>query len=189
VTKSSDTPPRGNGATWPHDELLHAWWVEPDRLLSGEYPGHQNPEKTAAKIRLLIEAGIDSIIDLTTADDGLLPYLDILHAEAERAGRTVHHFSYAIPDLGVIDDAGYDEILDRIRDELNAGRKVYVHCWGGVGRTCTVIACMLCDAGLDYKSAMAHIAGLRAGTRKAHRSIPESTAQREFLQARCAHDG
>ena len=22
---------------WPHDALLHAWWVEPSRLLAGEY--------------------------------------------------------------------------------------------------------------------------------------------------------
>lgn len=26
---------------------------------------------------------------------------------------------------------------------------VYVHCWGGKGRTCTVIGCRLIDGGLD----------------------------------------
>ena len=35
----------GNGARWPHDATLHAWWVEPDRLLAGEYPGATRPEK------------------------------------------------------------------------------------------------------------------------------------------------
>ena len=35
----------GNGAQWPHDEILHAWWVEPGRLLAGEYPGARTPEK------------------------------------------------------------------------------------------------------------------------------------------------
>ena len=28
-----------DGTRWPHDETLHAWWVEPGRLLAGEYPG------------------------------------------------------------------------------------------------------------------------------------------------------
>ena len=176
-----------NGESWPHDAVLHARWVQPGRLLAGEYPGHPYPEKAATKLRLLIDSGIGSIIDLTTDADHLTPYREILQAEAEKACRTVHYYSHPIPDLGVTDDAGYDAILDRIKTEEEAGRAVYLHCWGGVGRTCTVIACMLCDQGMDYDSAMARIARLRAGTRKAHRRVPESSAQRDFLHARCAH--
>jgi protein-tyrosine phosphatase len=72
---------------------------------------------------------------------------------------------------------------------MNAGRKVYLHCWGGVGRTCTVIACRLCDEGLDYNSAMARIAKLRAGTHKADRPALESEAQRALVRGRCARNG
>ena len=39
----------GNGARWPHDAILHAWWVEPDRLLAGEYPGATRPEEALQK--------------------------------------------------------------------------------------------------------------------------------------------
>jgi hypothetical protein len=173
-----------NPTAWPHDTLLHAWWVQPDRLLAGEYPGDLIPEKSAAKLRLLINSGIGSIIDLTTDQDHLAPYHDVLSAEAEKAGRAVHHFPHPIPDLGVIDNDGYDAILDRITAEIDAGLTVYIHCWGGVGRTCTVITCMLCDAGLDYDSAMARIAALRSGTRKANRRIPESPPSATF----CAPD-
>lgn len=184
-----DVPAKGNGASWPHDEVIHAWWVEPDRLLAGEYPGDTSPEKAAAKIRLLLDAGIGSIVDLTTKHDGLVPYRDTLQAEAERAGRRMHYVSYPIPDVGVINDSGYDAILEYIRDEMNDGRKVYLHCWGGVGRTCTVIACRLCEQGVDYKSAMARIAKLRAGTRKADRAALESEAQRAFVRRRCTRNG
>ena len=32
----------GEHTPWPHDETLHAWWVEPGRLLASEYRGmHQ----------------------------------------------------------------------------------------------------------------------------------------------------
>ena len=29
--------------TWPHDDFVHAWWVEPGRILAGEYPGAPRP--------------------------------------------------------------------------------------------------------------------------------------------------
>ena len=101
------------GAQWPHDAILHAWWVEPGRLLAGEYPGARTPEKATEKVRLLVEAGVDSIVDLTTQQDGLAPYEDVLRLAAEKAGRQVNHFTHPIPDMSVIDHDGYDRILAR----------------------------------------------------------------------------
>ena len=99
---------------WPHDALLHAWWVEPGRLLAGEYPGARTAEKTGQKVRLLIDAGVDSIVDLTTPDDHLDPYHDALQVVAAKVGRQVQRFAYPIPDMGVIDPEGYDAIVARI---------------------------------------------------------------------------
>jgi protein-tyrosine phosphatase len=45
-------------------------------------------------------------------------------------------------------------ILDRIRSELEAGRTCYVHCWGGIGRTGTVIGCWLKESGMDSRAAL-----------------------------------
>ena len=59
-----------------------------------------------------------------------------------------------------------------------------MHCWGGVGRTATVIGCVLADEGLDYETTVAKIADLRAGTRKAHRPAPETEVQRDILRVR-----
>ena len=86
--------------------------MEPGRLLAGEYPGALTPEKAAAKARLLIDAGVGSIIDLTTPQDHLDSYREHLERAADQAGREVRHFSHPIPD-GVIDHAGYDRILAR----------------------------------------------------------------------------
>ena len=72
----------------------------------------------------------------------------------------MQHFSHPIPDMSVIDHADYERILARIRDEMDTGRIVPVHCWGGKGRTCTVIGCLLIVAGLDYESTIARIAKL-----------------------------
>jgi protein-tyrosine phosphatase len=173
-------------ARWPHDAILHAWWVEPGRLLAGEYPGARTPEKTRLKVRLIVDAGIESIVDLTTPDDGLEPYEQDLMAAAEHAGRQVRHYAYPIPDMGVLAGEGYDAIVARIRGEMDAGRVVYVHCWGGKGRTTTVVGCLLIDAGLDHDAAIARIAELRAETRKAIDACPESPSQHRLLRERAA---
>lgn len=57
---------------------------------------------------------------------------------------------------------------------------------GGKGRTCTVVGCLLIDDGLDYESAIARIAELRAGTRKALEVCPESLSQHRLLWERAA---
>ena len=138
-----------------------------NRGASLRIPGARTAEKAAQKVRLLIDAGVDTVIDLTTPDDHLEPYDDVLQVAAEKAGRQVRHFAYPIPDMGVIDPKGYDEIVGRIRGEIDAGRVVYVHCWGGKGRTCTVIGWLLIGDGLDNDATIARIAELRAGTQKA----------------------
>ena len=176
----------GNEQRWPHDDVLHAWWVEPERLLAGEYPSSLTPGKAATKVRLLVDAGIDSIVDLTMPADGLDSYRELLQAATTEAGRTLQHFNYPIPDNGVIDHGGYDRILARIRDEIDSDRVVYVHCCGGKGRTSTVVGCLLIDDGIDYESAIARIAELRAGTRKAIGACPESRSQHEVLRERAA---
>ncbi len=161
---------------WQHDDLLHAWWVEQGRLLAGEYPGTSTPERTIAKLGVLVESGIDSIVDLTADQDGLIPYRDRLQG--------IRYANHPIPDMGVIDHAGYDGILARIGEEMDNRHTVYVHCWGGKGRTSTVIGCLLIDGGLDYDATIARIAELREGTRKAGSPCPESAAQHQLLKAR-----
>ena len=50
---------------------------------------------------------------------------------------------YPIVDLSIPTVEATVEILDGIDRCLEAGRNVYVHCWGGIGRTGTIVACWL----------------------------------------------
>ena len=175
-----------DSTAWPHDAALRAWWVEPARLLAGEYPGSSSYQKTVAKVQLLVEAGVDSIVDLTSPRDGLDSYLDVLNIEADKAGRSIARFAHPIPDWGVVDHDGYDRIVARIRGEIDSGRTVYVHCWAGKGRTSTVIGCLLIDGGLDYDDAIDRIAQLRAKTRAGSDRLPETPSQHRVLRERAA---
>lgn len=174
-------------ATWDHDGLIHGWWVVPGRLLAGEYPGAMTPEKAARKIQALVDSGVTSIVDLTVAGEStfggppLRPYDDAL---------TLRHTRFPIPDNGVVSDAGYDEIVVHIDSELDAGEVVYVHCWGGKGRTGTVVGAWLIDHdGLSFLEVLERLQELREGTRKAHERVPQTPAQDAALRRRAARNG
>lgn len=49
-----------------------------------------------------------------------------------------------------------------------------------------MVACLLIDDGLDCDAAIARIAELRAGTRKAAEVCPESASQHRVLRERAA---
>jgi hypothetical protein len=111
--------------------------------------------------------------ELAGGGEPLKPYHELLIAEAQDRGLSLpEHHRFEIPDTYIIDDAGYDQILEYIRQELDSGKIVYVHCWGGKGRTSTVVGCLLIDDGLDYAATIARIAELRAGTGKAIDPVP-----------------
>jgi protein-tyrosine phosphatase len=163
--------------------MIHAWWVPPERLLAGEYPGAKREARAREKIGCLLGAGIDSFVDLT--EDGVMaPYEHLLDDVARETGRAAPSYRrFPIPDVHIVGDDDYDKTLAHIRNELDAGKVVYVHCWGGKGRTGTVIGCWLIENdALDYEAVMRRLQELRAGTRKAHERVPESSAQRDVLR-------
>lgn len=89
----------------------------------------------------------------------------------------------AIRNTSVIDDDGYDRIVEHIRGELDSGRVVYAHCWGGKGRTGTVVgAWLIADEALGYPAVLDRIDELRAGTRKVNELAPENAHQRAVLR-------
>lgn len=180
-----------DGPTWPHDQLIHAWWVIPGRLLAGEYPGSLDPDAATRKRQALVDAGIDSIVNLTEEGEStwsgvpLTPYDDLLNAQAGAHGFEINHARFAIPDNNVISDAGYDRILGHIQRELDSDKVVYVHCWGGKGRTGTVIGAWLIDQeGLTYAEALRRMQELRRGTKKSQHPVPESEVQHQVLRQR-----
>lgn len=173
--------------TWEHDDLIHAWWVVPGRLLAGEYPGDKKPWRAALKIRTLIAAGVDSFVDLTEAGELTWGGAPMVRYDDRLPARYVR---FPIPDRSAIDDAGYDQILSHIRAEMRDGRVVYLHCWGGKGRTATVVGSwLIAHDGLDYPQVLARLATLRTGTRKASAQVPETAEQQRVLRRRAGARG
>lgn len=72
-------------------------------------------------------------------------------------------------------------ILVQIIDSLDQQQNVYVHCWGGLGRTGTVIGCLLVEQGWEYDQALAQIVNLRQNTRDSRYPSPSNDLQRQFV--------
>jgi Dual specificity phosphatase, catalytic domain len=160
--------------TRPASPIPDSYWIEPGRLCAGEYPYARDPAEGIVKLRRLSDAGIDTFIDLTEEGEyGLAPYAQHLHG--------LEYVRLSIPDLGVPTRGGMHEILDAIDDALSRGRTVYVHCYGGVGRAGTVIACHLVRGGASALQALASIAEWRQDTPDGHRESPETPEQRRFV--------
>ena len=173
----------GAGPRWPHDEAHHAWWADAEgRVLAGEFPAHRgDDENTLERLRLLAEAGIGTIIDLTEDRDGLTPYEPHL-AEVTVAGRPMTRIRHPIRDVSVTTPEHYEEIVADIEKALASGERVYVHCWGGRGRTGTVIGCWHVSRGATTDEALRKIVAAREGTRKAHLPSPEVSSQIEAIR-------
>jgi hypothetical protein len=178
------------GPTWPHDNTIHAYWVIPGRLLAGAYPSSDKSEAAAVeKRRPLLDANVTSFVDLTEEGElgrggkRLARYDHLVKTEGASRGLTVLHERFPIKDNYVLPSLeDYDDILGHIGKQLVEHRTVYVHCWGGKGRTGTVVGAWLIEThGLDYDGVGNEMRRLRRGTQHADHDVPDTEEQRDVL--------
>lgn len=154
----------------PERPFPETYWVDPERLLAGPYPGSRRPERTEARIARFLEAGVTYFVDLT--EEGELPsYKPLLLGKAR-------HRRMPIPDFDVPAAQEMRRILDLIDRRLFQGDVVYVHCRGGLGRTGTVVGCYLVRHGMSGRQALQEIRRLRQTTSFPGSPSPETRAQR-----------
>jgi hypothetical protein len=182
---------------WPYDDwpeggrrpIPESYWVRPASLLAGEYAGARLPALARRKLRRLLDAGITCFIDLTEAGEAWLPpYEPLLVEEAGRRGQAVSYRRAPIRDMGLPEPGALRATLDHIDASLLTGQPVYVHCWGGIGRTGVVIGCHLVRHGLSGQQALELIARLRRATPDGQRRSPETAAQRALVLAWAEQD-
>lgn len=160
-----------------------AYWVLPGRLLAGEYPSHKEEATAIETLHRFRETGITLFFDLTEAGEhNLRPYAPLLGQVFDPLGLSVKHRRFPIPDMGTPDASQMHAIQESLAHYLAQGETVYVHCFGGIGRTGTVIGCFLVDRGKQGDEALAQIAAWRQGTPDGWKQSPETEAQRQMVR-------
>jgi len=168
-----------------HGPIPNSYWLVERTVCCGEYPGNKSESATRAKLGLLLDGGIRSFLDLTEVEDGLKPYEALLREEASRRNIGVTWERFAIRDASVPSRTQMIRILEYLDEQAAAMPGVYVHCWGGVGRTGTVAGCHLIRSGRSGAEALEIVADrwelMSAEKRRRHGGSPETEEQRRFV--------
>ncbi len=160
--------------------IENCYWVEPGRFLAGEYPRTPDEASSLVKLNLLVDAGVRAFINLTGKDEGLEPYHTLFNQC--NAGDLTHE-RFPIKDISVPRSHKHTaSILNAIDRRLAEGRIVYVHCWGGVGRTGVIVGCWLARHGYPGEAAAARLQELwQQCPKSAARQSPETEAQAQYI--------
>ena len=159
-----------------------SYWIIPGKLLAGEYPASINTTETKKKLDGLVATGIKTVISLTEAHEKNYDGIKLYDYTAHLASEGIETYRKPIKDLSVPTKDEMDEIISIIDKSLNENKPVYFHCWGGVGRTGTVLGCYLLHTQMaTKKNVLDFIIYLKRSTSISHRESPETEEQRRFI--------
>ena len=166
--------------------ITYSYWVIPEKVLAGEYPGNQIRKSgifrvlrtifdqflscsrypfqgwptDKKRVKRLLESGVTSFLDLTQYDE-LLPYEELLNKESKTFGIAVKYKRVPIKDQNITSNEEITKCILFINETVASGEKVYIHCLRGLGRTGMIVGCFLVEQGMTGSYALEKIANLR----------------------------
>lgn len=156
-------PPADSPFSWPHapppcdvsrasGPLVLSNYAIPGVLCAGGYPGALSVEKARSIAREMAAARFDTYVNLMRTGElaRFRPYAGLVEAEADALHPPLEHqldfLQFPIGD-GSVPSAAMEEpflaLVAALVMRLRGGRRLYLHCWGGHGRTGMVLTVML----------------------------------------------
>src|SRR5712692_4640105 len=149
--------------------------------IEGPWPGQlaivprpRGGEWLEDEVRFWKAASFDVVVSLLTKDE--LDEFD-LGAEADLiSAHGLQFCEFPIPDLGVPKSmATARELIHKLRDELEAGKKIAIHCRQGIGRSGLIAASVLVVSGVEPEFAIRRVSAARG------LPVPETPEQRDWV--------
>jgi protein tyrosine/serine phosphatase len=141
------------------------------------------------KLSGLVRAGVTLVVNLMEAEEtnyqgqAFVDYAARFLELSATEGRAVRVERFAIRDQSV---PGVDQmkvILTAIAAEIKSGGTVFVHCWGGKGRTATVVGCYLRQyQGEPTEAVLQKLRDLTAHASESFWPTPQTEEQCQFIR-------
>jgi len=124
-------------------------WVIPGRLIAGAYPGERTEKEHEELLEtLVLGAKVTTFVNLLEIPESkrFTPYPETIEKikKANDLKTEFQHISFPIPDQSI--HSKNEEVVKLVWDIIRLiddGECVYVHCWGGHGRTGTVVSILI----------------------------------------------
>lgn len=148
-----------------------------DVTCQGKYPGDKCRELAEIKLKRMHHFGVRHFIDLTEEGE-LSPYQQMLLKDTS-------YLRFPIRDVNAPESVeAVHQLIDKIEYLMQQDGYTYVHCWGGVGRTGTIMACYEARQ-MEKPTLTGALDAMRRHfcnmPKAAHRKSPETQGQVDFV--------
>ena len=161
--------------------IQNSYWVIPGRFKAGEHPAIGSTDGTKLKIRWLMGQGINFIVDLTESGEADVDYPIFIQNEASSVNTQITYKRFPIQDWHTPSQEKMVEIIETIDAALFEGENIYLHCYGGLGRTGITVGCYLVSHGFLGDEALDKIMKLRSEIQGTKKISPETVVQRKMV--------
>lgn len=132
-------------------------------------------EQLAVWIRSLRAQGIETLVSLLRADEARVLRLEAEGRLCREAG--IDYKWLPVPDHSIPESMEeFRLVVDQLQRDLRAGKAIGAHCYAGIGRSCMLLACVLCLEGLTAVDAFDRLSAAR-GLR-----VPDTWLQVQWVE-------
>jgi hypothetical protein len=170
---------------FPEPPFSRSYWAVPGQILAGFYPGDRDPAVAMNKLNALLNCGVTHFCSLMEAGESdhagrsFEDYRPGLGELATQRDEVIRLMNYPIRDVSVPTVPRMIATLDALDAALAEGAVIYLHCWGGRGRTGTVLGCWFARQG--ERDALGKLEALTATRRTHFPMVPETPSQQRFV--------
>lgn len=147
------------------------YWAGKSGISIGPHP---NGEDLATAMQSIRDQDVDVVVSLQPLDEAKT--LELLEEKSGAESQGMMFFRYPIIDHSTPPFTEETFALISKLSDLNAqGKRIFIHCYAGIGRSATIAACVLIARGFEIEDALQHLHEARGF------AVPETQAQFNWI--------